>query len=170
MQGKDRREGPRHRADACCSAAPRTARPRPTSTSPSAPARPPWKRCSKRRRPTRWSASTATAPTAIRLRDEAVRPERCRQLREEVPDASGSTPRATTCTEDFIDYCTAAHSGRDAYAREGGRPAPLRPPEEGLREVIPSYLKRLPPRGSLFCCSSAAADAFPWGKVARRAG
>ena len=50
-----------------CSAAPRTARPRPISTKPICPARLPSRKCS-RARPTRWSASPATARTATSAR------------------------------------------------------------------------------------------------------
>ena len=73
----------------------------------------------RRRSPARWSASSATRDEngykccSTKLFDLT----RGCQHREEGPASSGSTRKATASTQEFIDYCSAAHPGRDRLAR-----------------------------------------------------
>ena len=121
-EGEDRREGPRHRALACCSAARahcasqtdidesfmsgKTAveeMPSPASTD----------------KMVGFECDRTNGYTCER---QALRPDRCGQLREEVPAASGSTPRATMSPHDFVNYCLPLIQGETKLEKEDGLP------------------------------------------------
>ena len=135
----------------CCSAARRTAPPRPTSTNPSWPARPPW-RMPSMASPTRWSASsarwwTASTPARSSFFDLSIVAN---------TEKKGAAPvdqqRGRRHHRRLHRLRSAPHSGPDQDDRRR-RPAPLRAPEEGQGRGV-----RLPENkgsrisGGLFAC------------------